>query len=243
LVELKKEISDFLGLSISEFDSLFPKFNELDIKPFNGVEPISCQQISDIINISLCREEDNFDSESSAEELVVKSDFLELSKLGRCPCIDDLPLNILLKGVPGTGKSYLIDRIVESVLEIEVTSNNVKRINIHSASDNSSLMQGIGIALVGDKISYLEKQGGILSHLIDAIKHPNQPYVLILEEIQENSLNELIGDLIYLIEPEKRVNVGDYIEYKELFGSLESDIDSIEWLSNQPGVHSVRLPS
>jgi len=123
--------------------------------------------------------------------------------------------NLLLKGVPGTGKSRAIENIINKKLELQNHKENILRINIHSASSNADLMQGIGISSKDGKIEYKEKQGLILNLIKRATFNPNQPFVLILEEIQENSLNELIGDLIYLIEEDKRAKniVADDREY------------------------------
>ena len=118
--------------------------------------------------------------------------------------------NLLLKGVPGTGKSQTIENIIEDDLGLGDKPENICRINIHSASSNADLMQGIGINSKDDgNIEYKEKQGLIYNHIKKALFSPKQPFVLVLEEIQENSLNELIGDLIYLIEDTKRVTVDD----------------------------------
>ncbi|RLA77575.1 MAG: ATPase [Epsilonproteobacteria bacterium] len=155
--------------------------------------------------------------------------------------------NILFKGVPGTGKSKTIDDIIkdEDKLNMKDILDNVLRINIHSASSNSDLMQGISISTTKDKnnVLYEEKQGAILSHIFIAIYKPKQPFVLVLEEIQENSLNELIGDLIYLIEDKKRTDVElsitdeTAISYDELFKQIEDTTKEDETL------HSVELPS
>lgn len=122
--------------------------------------------------------------------------------------------NILFKGVPGTGKSRTIDKIIENNLNLKEESN-ILRINIHSSSSNSDLMQGIGINSNDGTIEYKEKQGLILDFIQKVTFNPYQPFVLILEEIQENSLNELIGDLIYLIEDSKRtiINFADDNDY------------------------------
>ena len=100
--------------------------------------------------------------------------------------------NLLLKGVPGTGKSRTIEKIIENKLDMNSIRDNVLRINIHSASSNSDLMQGISIS-TDDKsnILYKEKRGAVLNHIFKAMFKPNQPFVLILEEIQENSLLEI----------------------------------------------------
>ena len=124
--------------------------------------------------------------------------------------------NLLLKGVRGTGKSRAIENIINDKLQLKDHKQNILRINIHSASFNANLVQGIGISSRDGKIEYKEKQGLILNLIERATFNPKKPFVLILEEIQENSLNELIGDLIYLIEESKRAKniVADNKEYR-----------------------------
>ncbi|HIP03330.1 MAG TPA: AAA family ATPase, partial [Campylobacterales bacterium] len=124
--------------------------------------------------------------------------------------------NILFKGVPGTGKSRIVNQIIENKLKLKLLSENILRINVHSASSNADLMQGIGISSSNNgQISYEEKQGLIMDLIQKSTFAPRQPFVLVLEEVQENSLNELIGDLIYLIEDEKRSNLFDFADNKE----------------------------
>lgn len=154
--------------------------------------------------------------------------------------------NILLKGVPGTGKSETIKNIIANNLDMKELAGNVLRINIHSASSNSDLMQGISISTTKDNenVLYREKQGAILNHIFKAIYKPKQPFVLVLEEIQENSLNELIGDLIYLIEDKKRTIVdldipnNTEIVYDELFDKINEKAKE-----NAKSLDYVELPS
>lgn len=143
--------------------------------------------------------------------------------------------NILFKGVPGTGKSRAINEIIKNKLKLAKNDKNVLRINIHSASSNSDLMQGIGISTTNNgNIKYSEKQGLILDIIKRATFNPNQPFVLILEEIQENSLNEIIGDLIYLIEDDKRAILTadnqEYETYEELVDKLVNENDTLDYV-------------
>ncbi|RLA73834.1 MAG: ATPase [Epsilonproteobacteria bacterium] len=142
--------------------------------------------------------------------------------------------NILFKGVPGTGKSRAIDNIIEKELKIKDEKKNILRVNIHSASSNSDLMQGIGISSSDGVIKYSEKQGLILDIIKRATFNPKQPFVLILEEIQENSLNELIGDLIYLIEDDKRAKDikadNQEYSYKDLVNKLIDEDENISYI-------------
>lgn len=144
----------------------------------------------------------------------------------------DIARNILFKGVPGTGKSYEIDRIIKEKFKIEdkvVDNDNIienkLRINIHSCLSNADLMEGIGVSTgENNNIIYKDKKGSILRFIFKAIEYPNIPFFLILEEIQENSLNQLIGDLIYLIEESKRVDLSEIKtsnEYLEVYEHIE----------------------
>lgn len=148
--------------------------------------------------------------------------------------------NLLLKGVPGTGKSQTIEDIIEKDLNIKGKAVNICRINIHSGSSNADLMQGIGISTKGGDIEYKEKQGLIYNHVKKALFSPNQPFVLVLEEIQENSLNELIGDLIYLIEDKKRVKVdaGKFEDKKEY--DYQTFIEQV--LEDDKNEHYIEIP-
>ena len=152
----------------------------------------------------------------------------------------DFPyLNVLLKGVPGTGKSRLINQWITKQLKLDKANHpNVLRINVHSASSNADLMQGIGIAANRGQVEYHEKTGLVLNHLKNACAKPNQPFVLVLEEIQENSLNELIGDLIYLIEDSKRVDLSG--EAGGEFASFESFVDQL--IKKNPDAEFVQVP-
>ena len=185
------------------FQKIDDSFEELDCNSSDVIEDVETLDFDDLI-----LEIDNIEDENTQK----KVSFMENKEIEKIKFSDEAKgnlafpyKNILFKGVPGTGKSRAIDKIIEEHLDIKSKKENILRVNIHSASSNSDLMQGIGIS-TNDKgnIKYSEKQGLILDIIKRATLHPKQPFVLILEEIQENSLNELIGDLIYLIEDDKR---------------------------------------
>lgn len=148
--------------------------------------------------------------------------------------------NILLKGVPGTGKSRTIDHIIKSQLNLgKHLDSHVLRINIHSASSNADLMQGIGISSnEKGEIEYKERQGLIFEFIEKATFNPNQPFALVLEEIQENSLNELIGDLIYLIEESKRAKGLNPDNKEYTYRELVEKI-----LKDTPATEKVKMPN
>jgi hypothetical protein len=206
------------------FENIENKFIENDdceIKKSNEKPPESFDDITVDVDDFLSDKTESKKEETPMKEIAKNK--IDNKKLGN---IDFPHKNILLKGVPGTGKSKTIDNIIENNLEISELQDNVLRINIHSASSNSDLMQGISISTNDNNdILYEEKKGAVLNHIFKAMYKPNQPFVLVLEEIQENSLNELIGDLIYLIEKDKRTLIAlddeQELSYEELFRQVE----------------------
>lgn len=208
-------------------------FEEMDC---NGSDVIEDDEILDFDDLIL--EINDIEDESSQKEVSFKEN-KEIEKLtfldeGKGK-LDFSYKNILFKGVPGTGKSRAINEIIKKHLGLAKNDKNTLRINIHSASSNSDLMQGIGISTnANGNIKYSEKQGLILDIIKRATFHPNQPFVLILEEIQENSLNELIGDLIYLIEDDKRAKLiadnKEYDSYEDLVDKLVDKNDTLDYV-------------
>lgn len=171
----------------------------------------------------------------------------EVYRLISCtPCqATSIPLNLLFKGVTGTGKSREVDKIITECLKIPGGAR-VLRINVHTATTNSHLMQGIGVSLRNGAVEYAEKRGLVLGFLIKAIQDPGNPYALVLEEVQENSLNSLIGDLIYLIEADKRCDVSAACRKnpalcKKEFGSVGELVQDV--IDASDTAHSVTLPA
>ena len=222
LLELPEEVGNLINLK------------ELDIRD-SGIKKLP-NTLSNLVNLELYNGEPYLkfhqikDQQSLTEKSMTDLDSTSNKKIFSTQKIGSIGFphkNILLKGVPGTGKSRAIEKIITEKLELEGHEGhreNILRINIHSASSNADLMQGIGISSSGGQIEYKEKQGLILNIIEKATFHPEQPFVLIMEEIQENSLNELIGDLIYLIDENKRtkniVADDEKYEYQELVERL-----------------------
>ena len=219
-------------------------FEEVDCDGSDVIEDDEALDFDDLI-----LEIDNIEDENTQKEVRFKEN-KEIEKLTFSDKakgnLDFSYKNILFKGVPGTGKSETIKNIITDKLDMKELADNVLRINIHSASSNSDLMQGISISTTNDNenVLYREKQGAILNHIFKAIYKPKQPFVLVLEEIQENSLNELIGDLIYLIEDKKRTIVDldipddTEIAYDELFEKINEKAKE-----NDKSLDYVELPS
>ena len=230
-----ENIAIFTINNLDFINNLLERLERTDLVEYN-----KRHQNSDTSNglkqyIKFLIETNNFKYDSLDDKVETMKEIKEKFSDKRIGKLDFEYKNILFKGVPGTGKSRAIDTIIEKKLDIKNEKKNILRINIHSASSNSDLMQGIGISTSSNgTIKYSEKQGLILDIIKRATFNPNQSFVLILEEIQENSLNELVGDLIYLIEDDKRAKEikadNEEYTYKELVDKLISENTDISYI-------------
>ena len=262
----KKTYKDFLENIPETTSDKFTKGHWNQVFQSGFFEPIKYDSEKDVVyidedcnmlQIKYFYEEYYFTNAESSEYLGFLQDNVEdnrvFMRIGKAVDYSSITLefpykNILLKGVSGTGKSRLLSKIIkekiffndgslEDTCVSSLIKDNVLRINIHSASSNADLMHGIGIETDdSSRILYKEKRGLVFRHIMKACYQPKLPFVLILEEIQENSLNELIGDLIYLIEESKRALISHTdidtspLSFSELIQFYISDIEDIDYV-------------
>ncbi|AQS53730.1 Type-2 restriction enzyme BsuMI component YdiS [Jeotgalibaca dankookensis] len=102
-------------------------------------------------------------------------------------------------GAPGTGKSYRLKKDSEAF-----PSQNIKRITFHP---NMTYGQFIGtfkpfpyIFEGEERITYKYIPGILLKTLVEALMKPNQPFLLIIEELNRANVSAVFGDFFQLLD-------------------------------------------
>ena len=141
----------------------------------------------------------------------------------------ETPLNMILYGLPGTGKTYntvnyavsivekkQIDNVVEEAKENRqavfnrykeyLSGNKIVFTTFHQNYSYEEFIQGIRANTNNNEGLSFIKEDGIFKNIVDIAKDdPDNNYVIIIDEINRGNISRIFGELITLIEEDKRI--------------------------------------
>jgi hypothetical protein len=123
------------------------------------------------------------------------------------------PRNLIFYGPPGTGKTHKLRQIIKDYPD-EDGSSRYRFVTFHPSMSYEEFVEGLRpIVDENEEIRYEVKPGIFRDVCMQAEKlaknAPGKRYALFIDEINRANIAKVLGDLITLIEPDKRVDPND----------------------------------
>ena len=146
--------------------------------------------------------------------------------------------NVLLYGVPGSGKSWTIEH------EYCKKETNVERLVFHPDYTYSDFIGQILPNVDDDgQVSYKFTSGPFTNILADAYRNPEKEYILIIEEINRGNAPAIFGEVFQLLD--RKTEIRDFDDDGYPVGTSEYGITNanIAKIVYGDARHKVRIPS
>ena len=140
----------------------------------------------------------------------------------------DFPLNQILFGPPGTGKTYNTVNMALDIVcpegsqwekeprdkarkeyQIMLDAGQIVFVTFHQSMSYEDFIEGIKPKTESGKITYAVKNGIFKELCAKAENDKSQNYVIIIDEINRGNVANIFGELISLIEDDKRLGASE----------------------------------
>lgn len=126
--------------------------------------------------------------------------FLTREELERLRGLLEFKQNLVLQGPPGVGKTFVAAELAYVLLGAK-DERRIKRVQFHQSYAYEDFVRGYRPREGG---GFEHRDGPMFEFCERARRDADRPYVMIIDEINRGNLSKILGELMLLIEPDKR---------------------------------------
>ena len=138
----------------------------------------------------------------SIEDLVASGVFLGEAELTDILARLQSKKAMILQGPPGVGKSFIARKLAYALMK-EMDNERLETVQFHQSYSYDDFVRGYR-PVAGKAGSFTLQNGVFYEFCQKAIKDPDREYVFIIDEINRGNLSQIFGELLMLIEADKR---------------------------------------
>jgi len=110
--------------------------------------------------------------------------------------------NLILSGPPGTGKTW---QLLNELGKLRVDNDTGRFVTFHPSYSYEDFVIGLRPATDSEgRVTYAPKPGVFVELCHAAWATPGEPHYLVIDEMNRGNLSRIFGELITLLEPDKR---------------------------------------
>jgi hypothetical protein len=115
--------------------------------------------------------------------------------------------NVILEGPPGTGKTFVVGKVAEQWTKVTGRTlggdgSGRYAMTFHPSTTYEQFVDGLRYD--ERTRSFIRKPGFILEIVKNAREHPDQDFLVLVDEINRANVPKVLGDLLLCMEPSKR---------------------------------------
>ncbi len=141
------------------------------------------------------------ENESFTMDEFLSDVFIEKKELVRLISLLENKKNLILKGAPGVGKTFIAKRLAYVMME-EKDETRIHMVQFHQGYSYEDFIEGFRPKAEGDGFEL--KQGPFVKFARKAARDPERDYFFIIDEINRGNMSKIFGELMMLIETDKR---------------------------------------
>lgn len=126
--------------------------------------------------------------------------FMDASRLRETMALLQRKSNLVLQGPPGVGKTYFARRLAYLLMG-KKDKSRVETVQFHQSYSYEDFIQGFRPSEDGN---FVLKDGIFHRFCAKAKARPGEPHIMIIDEINRGNLSKILGELMMLVEPDKR---------------------------------------